>query len=190
MARKCTAENSQPVSRIITVPQGAGGESSRRQAQSLLCHKLTEGFYRHIIRTVRNRDDADEIFQELVVRVLARPKGTENVAHFSAWCWGLVRHLLHRHFRNRRRRNKLLGELQFLAESSGGQMVPDPEQLIAAREVMEKTLGQLDAKSRELLLMHHFLGESAEDIAARTAQSSASIRMRLMRSRLNVRRSA
>jgi len=64
-----------------------------------------------------------------------------------------------------------------------GRRVLDPERALTVREALGKVFERVDEKSERLILERYLLGQSAQEIAERLAQSPTAIRMRLMRLR-------
>lgn len=135
-----------------------------------------------IRRRVDNATDADEVFQDLSLLVLRQRDRSSPIEHFPAWCYTLARRVLARHFRNKSRRERLLNlvELEMSAELGYGS---DPERAASAREIVKLLRERLSPDAHQLLLERYVLGESAEEIASRLAQSPTAVRMRLMRLR-------
>lgn len=155
-----------------------------------LLDKHSHALYGFVRRMVGNRDDADELYQELALAILQHPKGPEDVEQFAAWCRGLARHLLSHFYRTQRRRADLLTQVRWDNGRKFNVWAHDPEHLTATYEILNRALGRIDDRSIQLMVSRHLYGESAAEIAERTAQSPAAVRMKLMRLRCAAKRSA
>lgn len=160
----------------------APADSADDRWKLFLRHK--ESLCAYIRRSVGDRDDAEEIFQELSLIVLRHRSGPSDAEQFSSWCRGLARNALAHHFRAKRRRADLLNQVEIEGDDALlGRRVPDPERALSVREALGRVFERVDEKSERLILERYLLGQSAQEIAQRTSQSPTAIRMRLMRLR-------
>jgi RNA polymerase sigma factor (sigma-70 family) len=143
---------------------------------------------RYIRRRVRSDEEAAEVFQEVSLLVLRTPRSRADHGCFVAWCKGLARNTLAHHYRGKQRHAVLLGRAEPEAAAFHGWAPVDPEEQALTRERLERLFAGVDEKVTRLMLERYLLGESAEEIARRLAQSPAAIRMRLMRVRAALRR--
>jgi RNA polymerase sigma-70 factor (ECF subfamily) len=160
----------------------ATASTSEGRWQLFLRHKKSLAAY--IRRSVGDRDDAEEVFQELSLIVLRHRSGPSDAEQFSSWCRGLARNALAHHFRAKRRRADLLNKVELEGDDElMGRRVLDPERALSVREALGKVFERVDEKSERLILERYLLGQSAQEIAQRLAQSPTAVRMRLMRLR-------
>lgn len=135
----------------------------------------------YVRRIAGDRQTASEILQEVSVRILAG-QGPDEPERFLAYCCGIARHVLARDWRMRRRaRAELPLEGELLDEIRAP--ASDFEGRVDARAWMARVVGRVDHAGLELLVRRYVLEESGSDLADEMAQSSAALRMRLMRLR-------
>jgi RNA polymerase sigma factor (sigma-70 family) len=158
-------------------------DSEDAQARWLLFRKQSRALYTYVRRMVDNRDDADELFQDVALAVLQQANRPEDIVQFAAWCRGLARHLLYRYYRTKRRRANVLTQFGLDIGDLSGHVSHDPERHALTSEALDRVFDGVDDRSRQMILDRHLFGESAEEIAERMEQSSASVRMKLMRLR-------
>jgi RNA polymerase sigma-70 factor (ECF subfamily) len=160
-------------------------EPCEYQRLFLLCAKSLHEF---IHKTVRDPDDAEEVFQELSLKVLLHRSGPSNVEQFAAWCRGVLRHTLADHFRAKSRRTDLVAPVELESGSFPAGKAFDPESALSTRELLRRAFESVDERSHDLLLKRYLLGESANEIADGVAMSPSAVRVRLMRARSVLRR--
>lgn len=170
-------------------PNGQGGEVELEgtHPQWLLFQKYSRTLHGFVRRMVGNRDDADELFQELALAVLQHPKGPEQIEQFMAWCRGLAKHLLSHYYRTKRKRADLMCSVP--GEDIFDDSSTDPERHVAANEILDRVFDGIDSRSRQMMVCRHLYGDSAAEIAQWTSLSPAAVRMKLMRLRSAARRS-
>jgi RNA polymerase sigma factor (sigma-70 family) len=138
--------------------------------------KMLRTYIRH---HVRDPQDAEDILQEVGLLVVQMGHVPVEATNFAGWCRIVARNVIAHFHRSRQRRNNLLVAL----ESSHPPLHGTPEDLAAARELVEGAFDGLDEQSRQLLVIRYVFEENAREIAERLRQSPASVRMRLMRLR-------
>lgn len=127
------------------------------------------------VRLCADSGASDDLVQDTWVEVL-RGGGTRGVAR--PWLGGIVRHL----WRRRVRRDEARRERE-LAHSRG-EAVPSPDELFAQAELQNRVLAavaSLDESYRAVVLLKHYEGLGAEQIAARLRCPSSTVRNRLAR---------
>ena len=144
---------------------------------------MLQGYVR---RLVGNDERAEELLQEVSVRMLAA-EGPDDPERYAAWARGVVRHVIAHHSRMRRRAQ---AEQPFEEEDLMEEFVEpaaDPEARLDARAWVERIVGDLDREGLQLLYRRYVLQESGKELADDLASSPAAMRMRLMRLRAGAR---
>jgi RNA polymerase sigma factor (sigma-70 family) len=132
-------------------------------------------------RLVGTRESANEILQEVSLRILAS-EGPTDPERFLAWSRGIARHVVALDWRMRRRaRAELPLEEDLMEEISD--TVADPEGHIDARASLARAMVDMDSAGLELLVRRYVFEETGKALADELAQSPAAVRMRLMRLR-------
>lgn len=135
----------------------------------------------YVRRIAGSRHNASEILQEVSVRILAG-EGPEEPERFLAYCCGIARHVLAHHWRMRKRARAQLPLDGELLDEIGGPP-SDPEGRVDARAWMLRVMGRVDSDGLALLVRRYVFEETGSELADQLAQSSAALRMRLMRLR-------
>ncbi len=144
-------------------------------------------FTRFALHLVGNAEDAQDLVQEVGIRVLRHPTGPRDEACFQAWCKGLLRNSAADYRRTVVRRPiELVGSG---IDDFGARLTPvDPMLAVERRTKLTKHLGELDSGSRQVLMRRYVLGQTAAEIASDTNTSAAGVRMKLKRLRTRLKR--
>jgi RNA polymerase sigma-70 factor (ECF subfamily) len=147
------------------------------------------GFARHVSRS---RSDGDDLFQEALIRALAKLETLRDEAAFKPWLYRIVI-TVHRN-RSRTafwRRFLQLGERETATDSphaSGDYRVAEwsPDAAEAARRARQ-ALAALPPEQREAIVLFEIEGWLVEEIATLHGVSASAIKSRLARGRTRLR---
>lgn len=138
--------------------------------------------FRFVLRSVKSRAEAEELFQEIWMRAIeARTRYTPQ-AKFSTWLYTIAHHRLVDHWRARGLTLVSLDdEERPVSEPQAG---PDaePHRNLEARQTAERlaaALAALPLAQREAFLLHHEGGLDIGEIAAATASGEEAAKSRL-----------
>src|SRR5579863_4621017 len=142
---------------------------------------------------LRNREDVEDIAQQVFLKAYFSLKRFDQRAAFSTWlykitvneCWDLLR---------KRKARPLVYESdfndeqssQFSAierESAGG---PDTSERLAMRQRLESMLGLLEPRYRSMLVLKEVEGFSVEEIAELLGLNANTVKVRLFRARRKI----
>ena len=128
--------------------------------------------YAYLLRLTRDRDAADDIFQEVFVKVIKKLGAYGEKDKFSAWLFTVGHHAVMDHFRarTRRREDSLYaadGENRAPEETlASREPSPEASLLCAARaDAVEAAFDKLSPEQREVFLLRHYSGLSFREIA-------------------------
>jgi RNA polymerase sigma factor (sigma-70 family) len=132
--------------------------------------------YRFVLRSVKVRGAAEELFQEVWVRVIeARSRYTPQ-ARFTTWLYTIAHNLLTDHWR---RKGLTLVELD---EDTQAPAPDDPARSAEARQALSRLAAALEALpplQRQAFLLHEEGGLSIAEIAAATGAGEEAAKSRL-----------
>jgi len=132
--------------------------------------------YRFVLRSVKVRGAAEELFQEVWVRVIeARSRYTPQ-ARFTTWLYTIAHNLLTDHWR---RKGLTLVELD---EDTQAPAPDDPASSAEARQALSRFAAALEAlppAQRQAFLLHEEGGLSLAEIAAATGSNEEAAKSRL-----------
>lgn len=155
-----------------------------RRAFETLFKRYTPRLLNFLTRMVRDRERAEELTQDVFVRVYNAAPRYEVRAKFSTWIFGIAHNLalndLDRAYR-KRERPLLPGDHGELRDPN-----PDPDERIAARqlgEALEAALAKLPTRQRSALLLRSEQGLGYQQIGQAMGASVSSVKSLLHRAR-------
>jgi RNA polymerase sigma-70 factor (ECF subfamily) len=130
--------------------------------------------YRFVLRSLRDRSVAEELFQEAWIRVIEARERYRPSARFKTWLYTIAHNLLVDHWR---RKGLTLVQSDEEAVSSD-----NPADQAEAREGLARFLQALEGlppAQREAFLLHEEGGMSVAEIAAATGSNEEAAKSRL-----------
>lgn len=132
--------------------------------------------YRLAFARTRRRDAADDIFQEVFLRYVAKGPDFESEEHARAWFCRVTVNCANSYWRNPfRRRTEPLEAAEHL---------PAPE---TAESGLDACLDRLFPELRVVVHLYYYEGYSTPEIAGLLGKKESAVRMRLMRVRRQLR---
>ena len=137
--------------------------------------------FRYVLRGVKSRAVAEELYQEIWMRVIeARHRYTPK-ARFTTWLYTIAHNLLVDHWR---RKELALVEPAGDADEAleQGSTLGDPARLADARALLARlaaAIEELPRAQREAFLLHEEAGLTAAEIAAVTQSETEAVKSRL-----------
>ena len=133
--------------------------------------------YRLAFARTRRRDAADDIFQEVFLRYVAKGPDFESEEHARAWFCRVTVNCANSYWRNPfRRRTQPL-------EDTGELTAPPPEE----GSELDACLDRLSPELRVVVHLYYYEGYSTPEIAGLLGKKESAVRMRLMRVRRQLR---
>jgi RNA polymerase sigma-70 factor (ECF subfamily) len=145
-----------------------------------------------IYRTIGDREKAEDLVQEVFIRVYRHIGRFDQSKKFSTWIYTIASNLAKNELRNRSRNPLVL----FQAIKKNWQEDDRPLQFEDAtsrpddlyrkrhlRELVEESVAQLPAHHREVFVLRELEGKSYEEIAEITATNLGTVKSRLNRAR-------
>jgi RNA polymerase sigma-70 factor, ECF subfamily len=147
---------------------------------------------------VGNRDHAEDLTQEVFLRVYRARKRYEPGARFSTWLFTIANNVAANALRSRSRRREVSlrapeggstggRPLERLVQASSGQMPARQLDRAEIRDVIGLALTSLNDRQRMAVLLSKFEGMSYADIAESMELSPQAIKSLLSRARVNLR---
>lgn len=163
-AGNTVSENSAPSDEMLTAAAAAGNE----EAIEMLFNRYRKPVYAYLNRMLGNDVmSADDVFQELWIKVINKLPSYQENGKFSAWLFRVAHNQVLEHFRREKSRAKLgaLTDDGELPEQSG--ISEEPQSLVGAKE-LAKQLGKLlklmPPEQKEVFIMRQN-GMSFKEIA-------------------------
>ncbi|MBI3375875.1 MAG: RNA polymerase sigma factor [Betaproteobacteria bacterium] len=155
----------------------AGGDAA---AFEVLYRKHRGGLFRYVVRSVREQRLAEELFQEVWLKVIEARARYAPQAKFTTWLYAIAHNRLIDHFRASGLRSveMMMDELPDPPARAGEQ----PEQKAEVREQGARLIAALEAMpivQREAFLLHEEAGLSVPEIAEVTGTEVEATKSRL-----------
>jgi len=165
------------------------GRASREQRFNGLVRPHLESLYRMGYRLTRNREDAEDLVQETLVRVINRVGEMEQLEKLRPWLVKILYHCFVDHFR-RQKRSPLQNESDW---GSDGALLDDlirehqDDDNAVRRLELQRDLNQamegLNPDQLDVLLLHDVEGYSAAETASILDINIGTVKSRLHRTR-------
>ena len=132
--------------------------------------------YRFVLRALKQRPAAEELFQEVWIRVIESRSRYAPQARFSTWLYTIAHNLLVDHWRKKGLAIASLDTEDVALESA------NPARQAEARESLARLLQAIEAlppAQREAFLLHEEAGMTVAEIAAVTGAGEEAAKSRL-----------
>ncbi len=149
-------------------------------------------------RMLGNREEAEDLSQEVFITVFKSIDGFRGDAKFSTWlyritanhCKNRIKYLARRHDRNKAEFNEEISRAPAAGSSAPTTMAPPDQQLSAAEasQFIHKLIGELEEEHRILIVLRDIEELSYEEICAITDLAEGTVKSRLHRARMALRK--
>jgi RNA polymerase sigma-70 factor, ECF subfamily len=183
----------QPIARASALPRRPGERSDEdlmgawRSGETAAFEQLYArhkgGVLRYLIRQTGKREWAEELFQDIWLKVVNARSGYEARSRFTSWLYSIAHNRLMDHFREHSRASLVSYEDE--AQTTDERMTADHEQPQASLERKQdaqrllQLLDALPAAQREAFVLQQEGELSVEEIAAATGVSRETAKSRL-----------
>lgn len=141
------------------------------------------GVLRYLLRQTGRREWAEELFQDVWLKVVNARAGYEARARFGAWLYSIAHNRLMDHFREHSRAHLVSYEEEVqVIEEQPGSAREQPERSLERKQDAQRLLDLLDtlpAAQREAFVLQQEGELSVEEIAAATGVSRETAKSRL-----------
>jgi RNA polymerase sigma-70 factor (ECF subfamily) len=168
--------------------------AGEERAFSELVERYQTRLLNFIYRTIGDRDRAEDLVQEVFIRVYRHLHRFDRSKKFSTWAYTIASNLAKNELRNRSRNPLVL--FQTLRGSQGGDEEERPLQFEDStsrpddmyrkrhlRELVEETVARLPEHHRQVFVLRELEGNSYEEIAEITSCNLGTVKSRLNRAR-------
>jgi RNA polymerase sigma-70 factor (ECF subfamily) len=170
------AEEQQLIALMIAYQKGDA------DAFSGLYEALKRPLIRYLCTFVRNQTTAEDLLQESFLQLHRARQTYTPPRPVRPWVYAITRHVALMHLRTMRRRKEIMPD-EDLPE------VPVPPEMdqLADRATVQRLLGALPRAAQEVLILHHLLGMSFEEVGAIVGISPGTAKVRAHRALKKVR---
>lgn len=134
------------------------------------------GLFRFVLRAIKDRGAAEELFQEVWVRVIEARGRYAPKARFTTWLYTIAHNLLVDHWRKKGLSLVSLDDEDAPVESANPARQAEARQALAR---LVEAVEALPAAQREAFLLHQEAGLSVPEIAAVTGAGEEAAKSRL-----------
>jgi len=129
--------------------------------------------YRYFLRTSGSADDAEDLLQDLFVKLLVKIGDYHHEGRFDNWLFCVAANLVRDHFRRRQRSVRTVpmqtnGGIGTVSPAEAVSSGPRPEERLETKEQLDRlqqALGRLEPRESEIILLRHYGGLSFKEIA-------------------------
>jgi len=141
-----------------------------REAFAWLLQQYGARLYRFFLRLNYSPPDAEDLLQDLFIRLLEKIHGYNHNGRFDSWLFCVAANLARNEYRKRRRRGGIVSmhdEQTDLREAlvSAEPTAPEKLQLKEQIDQLQDALEQLPQADRELIILRHYGKLSFKEIA-------------------------
>jgi RNA polymerase sigma-70 factor (ECF subfamily) len=141
-----------------------------------LYNRYRRRVYAYCVRMVNSKERADDLFQEVFVRV-ARKRNRFEAGSFSAWLFAIARNLC----LNALRDNVVHVDITDVQDSL--HTAADEAEYDQSLEILKDAIDQLPSDLREPLVLRVYSGLSYQEIADLTETKLATVKVRIFRAK-------
>ena len=159
--------------------------------------RYKDGIYNYIRRMISNRDDAEDLAQEVFVRAFGAIKSFRREANLRTWLYRIATNLCVDKYRRAALERQLIAPSQ-REQSGNGESRPvelpdsthDPRRVFERTELqteVHKALSRLPEKLRAAVLLYDLEGMSYDEIAETVGCPVGTVKSRLFNARVQLR---
>jgi RNA polymerase sigma-70 factor (ECF subfamily) len=180
-------------------PSASDAELARRaiagdaRGFEALVRRYEAAVFSHVLRMVRNRDDAMELAQDTFLKAYRHLAQYDPARSFRTWLLTIATNTALNRLEARRVRRlaeAVMEENVRLGEYAAGRN-PSPSEEVGRREMLElieDSLRKVSAKARAIFMLRYNHGLSCEEIASAMGETVSNVKVSLLRTRERLRR--
>ncbi|MEX6691089.1 sigma-70 family RNA polymerase sigma factor [Danxiaibacter flavus] len=135
-----------------------------------------EDLFQYAYRTLKNREDAQEVVQELFVYLWNKRENLPEVQAVSAYLFVALKNRLLNHFAKKKMSLTVINEAEQIAAANSAADILHTKD---AEKVLRSKVAQLPEKMQQVYSMYHFEELNIDEIANYTGNSPQTIRNQL-----------
>ena len=137
--------------------------------------------FRFSLKIVGNRFDAEDVLQELLIKIWKKKEDFEVLENKEAWCMTVVRNLSIDKIRKRKHNTADISEHHAISDSA-----PTPDKVAEDKEslsIVMRLLNELPEKQKEIIHLRDIEGYTYKEISDITGLSEDQVKVNLFRAR-------
>jgi RNA polymerase sigma-70 factor (ECF subfamily) len=164
----------------------ATGPAAAPDAEAIW-REFHEGLLGFISRRVPSREIAEDILQDVMLRIHRSAAGVEQAEAVAAWVHAIARNAIADHYRSTSVRRELAGGTEIDPEAVGEPDADPPDVRGELAACIAPLLRRLSPSFREALTLTELEGLTQEEAAARVGLSLSGMKSRVQRARRQLR---
>jgi RNA polymerase sigma-70 factor (ECF subfamily) len=164
------------------MPVSATGQAVTVDAEAIW-REFHDGLLGFISRRVPSRETAEDILQDVMLRIHRSAAGVERAEAVGAWVHAIARNAIADHFRSASVRRELAAESAIDPEALGEPEADPPDVRGELAACIAPLLRRLSPSFREALTLTELEGLTQEEAAARVGLSLPGMKSRVQRAR-------
>jgi RNA polymerase sigma factor (sigma-70 family) len=148
---------------------------------SYIVEKYKDIVFSIALKVLRNRDEAEEMAQEVFIKVYKSLHKFRGTSKFSTWLYSVTYNHCISHTRKKKYEVSSLDDIQVQEEADDIHFdgFTDEER----KEYLEAALKKLPAEDYTLVMLYYYKDQSVDEVAAATHLSTSNVKVKLHRAR-------
>lgn len=155
------------------------------KSYNLILKKYESVVFRASLRYLRNKELAEEITQEVFLKVYSKLDNLQNPDQLKSWILRITSNACSDRYSKLQKRHELKEKVKF--ELQGQKNIEQRDDACSSDvDKMNIAIERLKTKDKEILIMHYYTDLKISEIADQLDMSESAVKMRLHRSREKV----
>lgn len=156
----------------------------QQQPFSVLVDRYQHFVFTIAMRYVDNREEAEEIAQDVFVKTYRSLAGFNGKSKFSTWLYAITHHTCLSYLRKRKTATVSVDAYPVIENTlSATEKASDKIDTNSTRTLLNKAMSRLDKQDAEILTLFYQAEQSLEEIAIIMGQTPNNVKVRLFRAR-------
>jgi RNA polymerase sigma-70 factor (ECF subfamily) len=167
----------------------AEGKRQAREAYTKIYLRYRDRVYAYCLRMLNSDSDAQDLYQEVFMRVLTRAASFEEEKSLGGWIFTIAHNLCLNKLRDRKPQDTLDDLAESGQQKYHAPLVVQPQQDLGEswRERIEWAMAQLPPDQREALILREYQGMSHQEIVDVLHTSIPAVKSRIYRAKERLR---
>lgn len=155
-----------------------------KDAYSILVRRYEQYVFTLVLRMINNREQAEELAQDVFVKAYRMLQGYRSEAKFSTWLYTIVNTTCLSYLRKKKDHLILLEQEQLVAVSEyNTQVAENSVEQKTEKELLQAAIKQLSPTDAQAITLFYLAEQSLQEIAEITDQPITNVKVRLFRAR-------
>ncbi|MHB8205905.1 RNA polymerase sigma factor [Mucilaginibacter sp.] len=155
-------------------------QQGSEEAFTLLYDKYSKQLYRNILRLVKDEDIAEELLQDLFLRIWESRENITPEKSFKSFLYKVAENLVYGHFRKIAKDNRLIAKLVI----SYNDVETNAEDVMISKEnqdLLHKAIAHLPPQRKQVYMLCKLEGKSYEEVSNELGISTSTVRNQIVK---------